>query len=338
MYDENKENLISIIVPIYKVEKYLSRCINSIVNQTYKEIEILLIDDGSPDRCPQICDEWAKKDKRIRVIHKQNGGLSDARNIGIEASTGEWIMFIDSDDYIDLFMCEKLLKTAKSSNADIVVCNFIIAYPDNQKMNKFLISSFPQTYTPKEMVIKYFTRCVNPAVWNRIYRRYLFFLPERIRFPYGRLHEDAFITYQLFYYSKSTTVINDYLYYYWQRKGSICNDLKPKNIEDSLAFVSEYIKWSKTHIPDLLPVTYYAKGRLYLDLFFMCHTNKLLDIDGKYRKTIKKYFIENMWNLYNNPYASRKERLKFFLMGVGILLPVVKVYKMVKKYIGDIIC
>ena len=130
--------LISIIVPIYKVENYLKRCIDSIINQTYKHIEIILVDDGSPDNCGAICDEYTKFDDRIKVIHKKNGGLSDARNCGIEISTGDYIIFIDGDDYVSKNMCEKLLIRALEHNADIVSCNFKEIYIDNnrEKINK----------------------------------------------------------------------------------------------------------------------------------------------------------------------------------------------------------
>ena len=99
------EKKISIIIPVYKVEKYLDKCVESVVNQTYKNLEIILVDDGSPDNCPKMCDEWAEKDKRIKVIHKENGGLSDARNFGIEKATGDYLMFLDSDDYLDVTTC-----------------------------------------------------------------------------------------------------------------------------------------------------------------------------------------------------------------------------------------
>ena len=101
--------LISVIVPIYNVEKYLDRCVDSIINQTYKNLEIILVDDGSPDNCPQMCDDYAKKDSRIKVVHKENGGLSDARNVGMEVATGEYVSFIDSDDYISLDCYETVL-------------------------------------------------------------------------------------------------------------------------------------------------------------------------------------------------------------------------------------
>ena len=117
-----KHPKISIIIPVYNVEKYLDRCIDSIINQSLKDIEIILVDDGSPDNCPQLCDEWAKKDSRIKVIHKENAGLGMARNTGMQHATGEYIAFIDSDDYVDLDMYAKLLEKAELHNADIVYC------------------------------------------------------------------------------------------------------------------------------------------------------------------------------------------------------------------------
>lgn len=115
-------NKVSVIVPVYKVEKYLDRCVESIVNQTYKNLEIILVDDGSPDNCPQLCDSWAEKDSRIKVIHKENGGVSSARNAGIDAASGEYIGFVDSDDYLDSKMYEELVTQLESSASDISCC------------------------------------------------------------------------------------------------------------------------------------------------------------------------------------------------------------------------
>ena len=123
--------LISVIVPIYNVEKYLDRCVDSIINQTYKNLEIILVDDGSPDNCPQMCDDYAKKDSRIKVVHKENGGLSDARNVGMEVATGEYVSFIDSDDYISLDFYETLLETIVDNDSDIVECGVVKFYEDN---------------------------------------------------------------------------------------------------------------------------------------------------------------------------------------------------------------
>lgn len=121
---KKQEDLISVIVPVYKVEKYLHRCVDSIINQTYKNLEIILVDDGSPDNCPKICDEYAQKDQRIKVIHKKNAGISEARNAGLEIAQGEFVAFVDSDDYIDSTMYEKMLLLAQKEKNDLVLCGF----------------------------------------------------------------------------------------------------------------------------------------------------------------------------------------------------------------------
>ena len=123
-----KNPLISVVVPIYKVEEYLQRCVDSIINQTYKNLEIILVDDGSPDSCPKMCDNFAKQDKRIKVIHKINAGVSEARNTGLEYATGDYVGFIDSDDYIHPTMYEKLLNGIKKENSDICMCRFVNVY------------------------------------------------------------------------------------------------------------------------------------------------------------------------------------------------------------------
>ena len=129
---KDEKTLISIIVPVYRTEKYLDRCVESIVNQTYKNLEIILVDDGSPDDCPKMCDEWAKKDKRIKVIHKENGGVSSARNIGIKSAKGKYIGFVDSDDYIEKEMYESLIDVLnKNKNLDYIYCDIY----DAEKIN-----------------------------------------------------------------------------------------------------------------------------------------------------------------------------------------------------------
>ena len=132
------DDLISVIIPVYNVEKFIDRCINSLINQTYKNLEIILVDDGSPDNCPGLCDDWAKKDNRIKVVHKQNGGLSDARNAGLERSTGDYIMFVDSDDFVDETICEVLLNDLKNNDADFSMCGVEICndYSANSKNKK----------------------------------------------------------------------------------------------------------------------------------------------------------------------------------------------------------
>ena len=163
--------LISVIVPIYNVEKYLDRCVDSIINQTYKNLEIILVDDGSPDNCPQMCDDYAKKDSRIKVVHKENGGLSDARNVGMEVATGEYVSFIDSDDYISLDFYETLLETIVDNDSDIVECGVVKFYEDNSfdKYSDDLKVTNYDTVDGLEGLIN-----ENPFkqhVWNKLYNQ-----------------------------------------------------------------------------------------------------------------------------------------------------------------------
>lgn len=220
--------MISVIVPVYKVEKYLDKCINSIATQTYRDLEIILVDDGSPDSCGFLCDEWKKRDNRILVIHKKNGGLSDARNVGIEASHGEYLSFIDSDDYIDPGMLEQLYHAITEHDAQIAVCNFTYEYADDYKAeeNKILRekSLFEEKLllTGKDFVERAMKdlATVSVVAWNKLYRRELF---AKLKYPKGRLHEDEFVFHHLMYPCDRIVCIPYIGYHYLQRTSSIVN-------------------------------------------------------------------------------------------------------------------
>ena len=163
---------ISVVVPIYKVEKYIHKCIQSILAQTYKNLEIILVDDGSPDRCGAICDSYAKEDPRIKVIHKQNGGLSDARNAGIDAAEGGFIGFVDSDDYIAPQMYEQLIKQLVKYNADIAVCKSI-SVKENQEA-VFTDSDTVRVYEDNAARAMIYDNDFTVNAWNKLYRSKLF--------------------------------------------------------------------------------------------------------------------------------------------------------------------
>jgi len=208
---------ISIIVPIYKVEAYLEKCILSVINQTYQNIEILLIDDGSPDNSGKICDDYALKDSRIKVVHKTNGGLSDARNAGIDIATGDFFVFVDSDDFLHPEMCASLLLNLKEGDADIAVCSFLEVrdhndVPDNNDFKTLTISNM-------EALELFFTfSSINmTVVWNKLYKRQLF---DALRFPVDSIREDEATLYQLIHQSKRISITTRFLYYYFQREDS----------------------------------------------------------------------------------------------------------------------
>lgn len=211
-------SLISVIVPIYNVEKYLNKCVNSIINQTYKNLEIILVDDGSPDNCPQMCDDYAKKDSRIKVVHKKNGGLSDARNAGMKVATGDYVSFIDSDDYISLDFHETLFQTMVDNDSDIVECS-VVKFYENKKFDEYIDDLKVTNYETVDALDGLISE--NPFkqhVWNKLYKSSV-----ALNIPYavGKLNEDEFWTYQVFGKAKKVTRINKTMYYYFQRNSSI---------------------------------------------------------------------------------------------------------------------
>lgn len=220
--------LISIIIPIYKVEPYLRRCLDSIVNQTYTNLEIILVDDGSPDGCPAICDEYATKDKRIIVIHKENGGLSDARNAGLDICKGKYISFVDSDDWVADCYIEILFDSIKKYNADISVCKFKkTAYSINLRTDK-IESSF-QVLSSLEAVKKLWTPD-SPyfgTAWAKLYKKKLW---NDIRFPIGQIHEDDYTLYKILFNAINTVFLETSLYFYFQRNDSIMARVNPNSI------------------------------------------------------------------------------------------------------------
>ena len=213
------EELVSVIVPIYKVEKYLNNCIESIIKQTYKNMQIILIDDGSPDNCGKICDEYKLKDARIEVIHKKNGGLSDARNCGIDMARGKYIVFIDSDDYIDKYYIEKLYMAIKKEGVKLAQCN-ILRVDDEKNILKKIGYEKKVVKSGKNIIKEQYGVHVieNTVVWNKMYAIELF---KDIRFPVGKIHEDEFTTYKILYNLDKVAIIDDYLYYYRENDDSI---------------------------------------------------------------------------------------------------------------------
>lgn len=216
--------LISVIVPVYEVEYFLPRCIKSILNQTYQNIEVILVDDGSPDHCPEICDEYVKQDVRLRVIHKKNGGLSDARNAGINAAKGDFFCFVDSDDWIRPSMLENLMRAIKETGVKLAIANIKIVDENNCRL--FSIQQSPiqsGVFTVQELLPKLYQRqgWYYIVAWNKLYHRSLF---EQICFPVGKIHEDEYIVAQIMKNAQRIVCIESEEYVYtYQRKGSIMN-------------------------------------------------------------------------------------------------------------------
>ena len=241
------EKLISIIVPIYKVENYLIRCIESIVCQTYENIEIILVDDGSPDKCPMICDEWAKKDGRIKVIHKKNGGLSDARNAGITIAQGEFLLFVDSDDCIEKDLCESCMNVM-DEDVDIVAFNYRRVY-DTYSENKKECGVF-EKFSNLEGFKRYINRTpFTHMAWDKLYRKCVF---EDVRYPVDRLAEDMATTYKTFKNANKVGYLDRVLYNYFIRSDSIMGGKSLKLLLDAYQGEVEAYKYGNKYYPTLL--------------------------------------------------------------------------------------
>lgn len=230
--------LFSIIIPVYKVEEWLDRCVESVVNQTYKNIEIILIDDGSPDKCPQMCDEWVKKDTRIRVIHKENGGLSDARNCGVREAQGEYLLFVDSDDYIDKYAIEKFNDYVVDE--DMIVSEATIIR-DNKIVHRVHTNlNENRIYTGAEMAVI----AINKGEWfaaacYNLYRRG-FLISNDLFFRTGILHEDNEYQTRLFLKAQRVKYLHYEFYKYVIRTDSICGSPTQKNLDD---LFDTYTRW-----------------------------------------------------------------------------------------------
>lgn len=305
----NHDTLISVIVPVYKVEKYLNDCVKSIVNQTYRNLEIILVDDGSPDNCPSICDDWAKRDSRIRVIHKENGGPSDARNVGMATAAGSFIGFVDSDDVIPPEMYQVLFSLMVEEDSDITACG-IKQFGDKSSLPPIMTSSGKYSFTTEEALHELILeRHLKQPVWYKLYRRTTII---NIPFPVGKYHEDAFWSYQAIGAAHRVSVVDFPYYLYRQHTGSIMGSPYSISRLDSLDALASQVTYMYEYFPNLAP--------LAISTFTGCclyHFQKLclyhqIDPDRQYRQWILGLMRKNM-SVSAVKSMSLKGRVRFFL-------------------------
>lgn len=302
---------ISIIVPVYNVEKYLDRCIQSILNQTFKDFELILVNDGSTDCSSMICDKYEKIDRRIVVIHKENGGLSSARNAGLDIAKAKYIGFVDSDDYINENMYEILYNEAIKNKADIVISEFEKVCENKEYVNNKLGKYKIVNYENMEILNQLFKEknLIFVVAWNKLYKRGLF---DNLRYEEGKIYEDEFIIHKLLYKSKRVTLIDFKLYYYVERKNSITkskfnviNLMAIDSIKDRMEFFKKLKKrdWI------------YKSEFLYIIVFFKNYNmakENLIEYKKEFKKH-KKYFNKNIFNFLINPLFTNKEKVMFFI-------------------------
>lgn len=218
------EDKISVIVPVYGVEPYLRKCLDSIVGQSYLNLEIILVDDGSPDRCGEICDEYAEKDSRIRVIHKENGGVSSARNAGLGIASGEWIGWVDSDDWVELDMFEYLLGNALDYQAEIAVCSRVERYKEHHIFRGWEETLILNREEAMGLLLE--NDQMQNYLCDKLWKRELF---RGIVFPEGKTFEDIAVMHRLFERASRVVCLPEWKYNYYQRAGSIVDDPSLQN-------------------------------------------------------------------------------------------------------------
>jgi glycosyltransferase involved in cell wall biosynthesis len=307
---------ISIIVPIYKVESYLRQCIDSIITQIYTNLEIILVNDGSPDNCGAICDEYAKKDKRIKVLHKKNGGVSSARNAGLNVASGEYLAFVDSDDWIESDMVEVLYQAIKISNADISCCNYYLAYTNSNKVlndtNETLI--FNREQAIKQTLLNKYIFC---SVWGKLFKKNLF---DTVRFPlsisYG---EDAAVMIDILSVIEHVASINIPKYYYRQRKGSLIHITYNSKIIEVLDTAKKLLKIAEYNYPNILKFAEAGLLRTNLDVLSRMIFNKYYTCMPEYIKILSE-LRKNFRFMIKSEVLSRNEKIKIIAVKINIRL------------------
>ncbi len=308
-------DLVSVIVPVYKVEKYLGECVTSIRKQTYGNLEIILVDDGSPDQCGRMCDQYAQEDDRILVIHKNNGGLGDARNVGAEAATGKYVLFVDSDDRIQEELIQKTVQNAEEKDADVVIFDYAGVRPGETEGELFSFS-LPSGQVISAETVPGLLICSCSAV-NKLYRR-SFWEKYHFQFPKGRYYEDLGTIPKVMALAGRVVYRKEVLYYYTMRDGSIMH---------SSDFVRNYRDrtWALDHV-----ILFYRKQGLYerykkeleylvLENGYFIPSKEIIlnDRRNPYLKRFREYACERFPKLNANPYIkefSGKDRLLWLLL------------------------
>lgn len=306
-----KKIFVSVIIPVYNVEDYLSTCIDSVLEQSHKELEVILVDDGSTDKSGKICDAYRKEDSRVRVIHKENGGLSDARNAGIEIAQGSYISFVDSDDYVHKDFIKTLLKACKEYSAEIAVCRHFKFCSDAELLSCNKKDFCGLTLLDKKRAFRAFLLNQNGdfvVTWNKLYAARLW---KYIRFPKGKIHEDCFVSHQLYLDSDKIIYLDDILYGYRSRPSSI---IKSADAYREYAAVEAYemlLKLTAEKYPEYIRLAEAAYMHANLGVL-----NKCTKKDSRFIKLCRTNLQKIKYR--HNPYISFLNRVRIF---VFILAP-----------------
>lgn len=328
---------ISIIVPVYNTEKYLERCLESIINQTYKNLEIILIDDGSTDKSGKICDEYAKKDSRVKVLHKENRGQATARNLGLEYATGDYLGFVDSDDWISTDMYEHLIQLLNNNNADIAFIERCMVNGKKDEYKKSIKKIKEKIYKDQEIIeeyLKYGMKSGNYGLPNYVYEKKLF---SEIKFPDGKICEDIVTNYRLM--EKATRLVksNKVCYYYFQDNSSTTRNKFSKKDFDLIYACDELMNKTKNKNCKIRKLVKEKRDRCDFSLlakiayYGIDNEEKYQEEIGKMIKNIRKNYFEL---IKTNMKFIRKIQLTFFVINYNFMR---KTYKLIHKLLkGEI--
>lgn len=320
-------NLISVIVPIYNVENYLEKCVYSIINQSYKNLEIILVNDGSTDNSGNIADYFAKIDNRVKVFHKENGGLSDARNYGVNKANGNYIGFVDSDDYINEKMYDHLYEIITAEDADVAECSFKLVY-DNH-IRDFNNEEYYLVLNQEEYLKEYFKmeKVYGAVCWKLISSK----IAKNIEFPVGKYYEDAYYHLDLIDNAEKYVISGKSYYYYRMRTGSITNKKFNEKHMDNIYALDKFKNYVEENNNNLYEYFLNKEMYAYLSVF-----NKIIEDnyykENKFYYRIKKYFKLNFLKLIKNNYINFNRKACVILINLSP-----RIYKIIlKKYINSI--
>ena len=319
------EKLISVIIPAYNLEKYFGKCIQSVINQSYKNLEIVLVNDGSTDSSFDICKRFSKMDSRIVLLNKENGGLSSARNYGIDNASGEYISFLDSDDFINEDMYETLVYNLEKFNCDISIVESHDIYEDNYFIKKQASEEKIIVYSKQEAMAKYFEGNFIPA-WGKLYRKEIF---KNIRFPLGVLNEDEAIMIRVFDSCERNIVYQDIkLYFYLKRESGSITSTK-NNIKNNVDWVNNAyanLVYISSNHANLLSK---AKARYYTSIVAMLI--RLVDLDSvEFNDEMKRY--NDLLKINKKEILKNKDINLSFKVKCYIMIFNIKVYKFIRRF------
>ena len=304
--------VISVVIPVYNVEKYLDQCVISLINQKYNELEILLIDDGSTDRSPIICDEWAKKDKRIKVFHKSNGGLASARNFGLDEASGSFVSFVDSDDFISLEMYSNMMEAFQQNDEIDIVCCSGQRFFENDYYEKCFEYYDTGTILESEVIVKRILKDeIGSQVVKGLYKKWCW---DGVRFPLNRLYEDIPVTFLAFAKANKIAFIKEPYYFYRQNLESISNTPKPiKPYHIFLGFEQHYL-YAGSHYKDISQFCLEKAAHYAISTSFHYYTEKnpVLSEPNQVVESFLKTHKKELKKISKDVPKSRRFALKMF--------------------------